>query len=130
MKDDGARGAEITVMDNAIPYCVDCQVKHAADMLEHVDPNEKDKYGKALWIYDKVCKQVGMNKMQADDYRKIRELEHKFEDGLTVLRDLRHKAQASPSYDRPTATAKTKEECLEVCRATGFSEKKCKAECK
>lgn len=129
MKDDGARGAEITVMDNAIPFCVDCQVKHAADMLEHVDPNEKDKYDRVLWVYDKVCEQVGMNKMQADDYRKIRELEHKFEDGLTVLRDLRHKAQASPSYDRPTK-AVSKKDCLTVCRASGLSEKRCKAECK
>jgi hypothetical protein len=105
MKDDGARGAEITVEDGQLPYCPDCQVKHAADLVAHIDPAEKEKYEKATWIYDKVSEQVGMTKMQQTDYGTIRELEHKFEDGLTVLRDLRHKVQVSPAIDNPAEKA-------------------------
>jgi hypothetical protein len=101
MKDDGARGAEITVEDGELPYCPDCQVKHAADLVAHIDPAEKEKYEKAAWLFDTVSKQVGMTKMQEQDYAQIRELEHKFEDGLTVLRDLRHKVQVSPAIDNP-----------------------------
>lgn len=104
MKDDGARGAEITVEDGELPYCPDCQVKHAADLLAHIDPAEKEKHEKAAWLFDKVSEQVGMTKMQEQDYQTIRELEHKFEDGLTVLRDLRHKVQVSPAIDNPAET--------------------------
>jgi hypothetical protein len=102
MHDDGARGAEITVEDGQLPYCSDCQVKHAADLLAHVDPKgDREKYDRAEWMFDRVSKEVGMSKVQADDYRTIRELEHKFEDGLTVLRDLRHRVQANPGVDNP-----------------------------
>lgn len=96
-----ARGAEITVVDGTIPYCPDCQVKHAADLKAHIDPKEKLKYEKAQWILNRVAKQVGMSKTQTKDYEQIRELEHKFEDAMTVLRDLRHKVQASPGIDNP-----------------------------
>ena len=104
MKDDDARGAEITVEDGELPFCPDCQVKHAADLLAHIDPAEKDKHDKAAWIFEKVSEQVGMTKMQEQDYATIRELEHKFEDGLTVLRDLRHKVQVSPAIDNPATS--------------------------
>lgn len=103
VKDDGARGAEITVEDGELPYCPDCQVKHAIDLKAHIDPDEKEKYEKAQWLVDKVISQVGMSKTQTKDYETIRELEHKFEDGLTVLRDLRHKVQATPGIDNPVA---------------------------
>lgn len=108
VKDDGARGAEITVEDGELPYCPDCQVKHAVDLLQHIDPAEKDKYFKALSIVTNVASQVGMSKTQKEDYMKIRELEHKFEDAMTVLRDLRHKVQASPAIDNPTGNPRTR----------------------
>jgi hypothetical protein len=126
VKDDGARGAEITFVDGEIPYCPDCQVKHVADLLAHIDPNEKEKYEKAQWIYDKVVSQVGMNKTQSEDYKQIREIEHKIEDYLTVLREMRHKYQANPGVDNPVS----KDECLKVCLASGKTEKKCKAVCR
>lgn len=108
MKDDGARGAEITVEDGELPYCPDCQVKHAIDLKAHIDPTEKTKYEKAQWIVDEVAKQVGMTKTQTKDYETIRELEHKFEDAMTVLRDLRHKAQVSPGIDNPTGNPRSR----------------------
>ena len=101
MKDDGARGAEITVEDGELPYCPDCQTKHSADLLAHIDPEDHEKHEKAEWIFKRNLEEVGMTKMQGEDYQKIRELEHKFEDGLTVLRDLRHKIQATPGIDNP-----------------------------
>jgi hypothetical protein len=103
MRDDGARGAEITVVDGELPYCPDCQVKHIADLIAHIDPKGDDeKLGHAQWIKERVRKEVGMSKMEMQDYEKIRELEHKYEDGLTVLRDLRHKIQVTPAIDNPT----------------------------
>jgi hypothetical protein len=125
VKDDGARGAEITVMDGTIPYCPDCQVKHIEDLIAHIDPREKDKYSKATYILDKVRRQVGMTKTQEKDYRQIRELEHKFEDAMTVLRDLRHKVQATPAIDNPVTMAKCELE-VAACMAKGKSESKCR----
>ena len=101
MKDDGARGAEITVEDGSLPYCPDCQTKHSADLLAHIDPKDTEKHAKAEWIFKRNLHEVGMTELQGKDYQTIRELEHKIEDGLTVLRDLRHKVQASPGIDNP-----------------------------
>lgn len=129
MKDDGARGAEITVMDGQLPYCPDCQVKHSVDLKAHIDPAEKEKYQKAQWIVDKVASQVGMTKTQVKDYEKIRELEHKFEDAMTVLRDLRHKVQATPAIDNPTTMARHELD-VRKCMAKGKSEKACRASVK
>lgn len=108
VKDVGARGAEITVMDGELPYCPDCQVKHIVDVVAHIDPAEKDKYSAAQFILTKVSKQVGMTKTQVQDYQTMRELEHKFEDAMTVLRDLRHKVQATPAIDNPTGNPRTR----------------------
>lgn len=127
MKDDGARGAEITVMDNAIPYCPDCQIKHIVDFKAHVDPAEKDKYAKVQQILEKVRQQVGMTKTQTKDYETIRELEHKYEDGLTVLRNLRHKIQATPSIDNPATRATCEVKVFECMAKTGKTEKQCRA---
>jgi len=101
MKDDGARGAEITVEDGTLPYCPDCQTKHIAQLLDHIDPRDKEKYERAQWIFQRNLKEIGMTPMQGKDYQQIEELEHKTEDIMTVLRDLRHKIQASPGIDNP-----------------------------
>lgn len=127
MKDDGARGAEITVEDGELPYCPDCQVKHAADLVAHIDPAEKEKYARAQWIFDKASEQAGISKTQQKDYAVIRELEHKFEDGLTVLRDLRHKVQASPAIDNPAHGLGKCERKIEKCVVSGHSEEDCRA---
>lgn len=86
--------SEITFDTGEIPECVDCQIKHITDFLHHVNPRvEKEKYKLASQLKEMVREELGMSKGRFVDYDEIRKVEHKIEDYLTVLRDMRHKVE-------------------------------------
>jgi hypothetical protein len=92
--------SEITFETGQLPKCVDCQIKHVVDLKAHIDPELEPEKFKTV---DKLAKQIGSELMMTEseliDFEKIREIEHKIEDYLTVLRDMRHKIQ-DLSYKR------------------------------
>ena len=84
--------SEITVETGELPVCVNCQLKHAVGLLHHVDPEmEKEKYGKTIELINEIREGLMMTSQEVEDFIRAYELEHKVEDVLTVLRDLRHK---------------------------------------
>lgn len=84
--------SELTVETGELPVCVNCQFKHAVGLLHHVDPEmEKAKYDKTIELINDIGKGLMMTSTEIEDFIKAYRLEHKVEDVLTVLRDLRHK---------------------------------------
>jgi len=84
--------SEITVETGELPVCVNCQFKHAVGLLHHVDPSmEKEKYRKTIELINDIGSGLMMTSEEIEDFIKAYRLEHKVEDVLTVLRDLRHK---------------------------------------
>lgn len=84
--------SEVTVETGELPVCVNCQFKHAVGLLHHVDPSmEKAKYGKTIGLINDIGGGLMMTSQEIQDFIAVYELEHKVEDSLTVLRDLRHK---------------------------------------
>ena len=82
----------ITVETGELAVCVNCQLKHAVGLLHHVDPSmEKQKYVKAKELIKEISEGLMMTSQEVEDFIRAYELEHKVEDVLTVLRDLRHK---------------------------------------
>lgn len=83
--------SEITVETGELPVCVNCQLKHAVGLLHHVDPEwEKEKYSKTLGLINEIGEGLMMTSQEVEDFIRAYKLEHKIEDALTVLRDLRH----------------------------------------
>jgi len=84
--------SEITVETGELAVCVNCQLKHAVGLLHHVDPSmEKSKYDKTIELINEIGEGLMMTSQEVEDFIAAYELEHKVEDVLTVLRDLRHK---------------------------------------
>lgn len=84
--------SEITVETGELAVCVNCQLKHAVGLLHHVDPSmEKSKYDKTIELINEIGEGLMMTSQEVEDFIRAYELEHKVEDVLTVLRDLRHK---------------------------------------
>lgn len=84
--------SEITVETGELAVCVNCQLKHAVGLLHHVDPSmEKSKYDKTVELINEIREGLMMTSQEVEDFIAVNELEHKVEDALTVLRDLRHK---------------------------------------
>lgn len=84
--------SEITVETGELPVCVNCQLKHAVGLLHHIDPElEKEKYNKAIELINEIGEGLMMTSQEVEDFIVAYQLEHKIEDALTVLRDLRHK---------------------------------------
>ena len=84
--------SEITVETGELPVCVNCQLKHAVGLLHHVDSSlEKEKYSLTIELIDEIREGLMMTSQEVEDFIRAYELEHKVEDVLTVLRDLRHK---------------------------------------
>ncbi len=84
--------SEITVETGELPVCVNCQLKHAVGLLHHVDPSmEKEKYDKTIELINEIGEGLMMTSQEVEDFIAAYQLEHKVEDVLTVLRDLRHK---------------------------------------
>jgi len=84
--------SEITVETGELAVCVNCQLKHAVGLLHHVDPSmEKEKYSKTIELINEIREGLMMTSEEVEDFIRAYELEHKVEDVLTVLRDLRHK---------------------------------------
>lgn len=81
--------AELTVENKHLVACADCQVKHAADLLAHMDSADGENYKKAQALFYDIARRV--NLADPEMYKKIRDLEHETEDVLTVLRDQRKK---------------------------------------
>lgn len=83
--------SEITVETGELPVCVNCQLKHAVGLLHHVDPSlETQKYNKTIQLVKEIGEGLMMTSQEVEDFIRAYELEHKVEDVLTVLRDLRH----------------------------------------
>lgn len=84
--------SEITVETGELAVCVNCQFKHAVGLLHHIDPVlEKEKYDKAVDLINQIAEGLMMTSQEVEDFIAAYQLEHKVEDALTVLRDLRHK---------------------------------------
>ena len=84
--------SEITVETGELPVCVNCQLKHAVGLLQHIDPGlEKEKHSKAIELIKEIGEGLMMTSQEVEDFIAAYGLEHKIEDTLTVLRDLRHK---------------------------------------
>jgi len=84
--------SEITVETGELAVCVNCQLKHAVGLLHHVDPSmEKSKHNKTIELINEIGDGLMMTSQEVEDFIRAYELEHKVEDVLTVLRDLRHK---------------------------------------
>ena len=84
--------SEITIETGELAVCVNCQLKHAVGLLHHVDPSmEKSKYDKTVELINEIGAGLMMTSQEVTDFIAAYELEHKVEDVLTVLRDLRHK---------------------------------------
>ena len=84
--------SEVTVETGELPVCVNCQLKHAVGLLHHLDPSmEKAKYGKTIGLINEIGEGLMMTSQEVQDFIDAYQLEHKVEDTLTVLRDLRHR---------------------------------------
>lgn len=83
----------ITLETGNLPICVDCQVKHAVDLKAHTEPGT-ERREKVAEIVEDIRKDLAMRKDQLREFEEIREIEHRIEDYLTVLRDMRHDLQA------------------------------------
>ncbi|NQT07563.1 hypothetical protein HQ586_00650 [Candidatus Bathyarchaeota archaeon] len=84
--------SEVTVETGELAVCVNCQLKHAVGLLHHVDPSmEKEKYSKTIELIKEISEGLMMTSQEVEDFIAVHHLEHKVEDTLTVLRDLRHK---------------------------------------
>ena len=84
--------SEITVDYGEIPVCVNCQLKHAIGLFHHIDADlEKDKHKKIKRIVNTIGSELEMTSKQIEDLIRINEFEHRVEDALTVVRDLRQK---------------------------------------
>lgn len=82
--------SELTVEYGELPVCVNCQLKHTIGLLAHVDEDlEKKKFKTVKTLVESVGSDLGMSPDQIRDLISISELEHKVEDALTVVRDLR-----------------------------------------
>jgi len=84
--------SEITFETGKLPVCVDCQVKHAVDLKAHVEPGTP-RYEEVAKIVEGIRRDLTMSPEQMREYEKIREIEHKLEDYLRVVRDARHELQ-------------------------------------
>ncbi len=82
--------SELTVEYGELPICVNCQLKHTVGLLAHIDPDfEKKKYKTVKTLVESVGSDLGMSPDQIEALININALEHKVEDALTVVRDLR-----------------------------------------
>lgn len=81
--------SEITFETGEIPICVDCQIKHAVDLKAHTEPGS-ERREKVAEVVEDIRRDLTMTPEQLQEYEKIRAVEHKIEDYLTVLRDMRH----------------------------------------
>lgn len=84
--------SELTVEYGQLPICVNCQLKHTVGLLHHIDPDlEKGKYKKIRTLVNSIGSDLEMTSKQIEDLIRINEFEHRVEDALTVVRDLRQK---------------------------------------
>ena len=92
--------SEITFETGKLPVCVDCQVKHAVDLKAHVEP-DSPRYEEVSKVVEGIRKDLTMSPEQMKDYEKIRKLEHKLEDYMTVLRNKRREIQEETLPEEP-----------------------------
>ncbi len=104
--------SEVTVETGELAVCVNCQLKHAVGLLHHVDPSmETQKYRRTIELIKEISEGLMMTSQEVEDFIVVNKLEHKVEDALTVVRDLRRSG-------RPGAAAAERqiEEPLTVLR--------------
>ena len=82
--------SEVTVETGELAVCVNCQLKHAVGLLHHVDPSmETQKYTRTIELIKEISEGLMMTSQEVEDFIVVNKLEHKVEDALTVVRDLR-----------------------------------------